>query len=95
MLKSEGGTMTTHYMLFNEGRNKITDTQWFVNHFVDSDFREEDLKWIAERQIEFEDDRSAGVYSEDGETFLFLSKNQQHIPDDWIEVSPNNIIGEL
>lgn len=95
MLKSEGGTMATYYMLFNEGRNKITDTQWFVNHYVDSGLREEDLKWIEQRYIEFEDDRSLGVFSEDGEPFTFISKHRKKIPNDWIEVRCDNILGEL
>ena len=95
MLKFEGGTMATYYMLFKGGRNNITDTQWFVNRFVDSLYREADLKWIAERWIEFEDDRSMGVHSEDGEPFSFISKHRQHIPDDWIEATPDNLLGEL
>lgn len=95
MLKSEGGTMATHYMLFKKDRNKVADTQWFVNNYVDRDFREEDLKWIEERYIEFEDDRSRGVYSEDGETFTFISIHRKEMPTDWIEVAPNKILGEI
>lgn len=89
--------MATHYMLFKEGRDKIADTRWFVNYYVDSDFRKEDLKWIEERYIEFEDDRSLGVFSEDGETFTFISihRKEKDIPDDWIEVAPNKILGEI
>lgn len=87
--------MTTYYMLFKEGRDDVADTRWFVNHYVDSSFREDDLKWIEQRYIEFEDDRSLGVFSEDGETFTFISEHRTSIPDDWIEVRPNNIIGEL
>lgn len=92
MLKSEGGTMTTTYMLFKKGRNIITDTQWFVNHHVNETFRESDLKWIAQSWAEFE---HVGVYTEDGEPFTFLSKNQKSIPDGWIEVRPDNVLGEL
>lgn len=88
--------MATHYMLFKEGRDDVADTQWFVNHFVDRVDREKDLKWIEQRRIEFQDDRSLGVFSEDGEPFYFISKQRKgDIPNDWIEVRPNNIIGEL
>lgn len=88
--------MTTHYMLFKEGRDDVADTQWFVNHFVDGASRESDLKWIAERLREFEDNRILGVFSEDGEPFYFISEQRRNdMPKDWIEVTPNNILGEL
>ena len=87
--------MTTYYMLFKGGRNNITDTQWFVNRFVDSDYRESDLKWIEQHRIDFEVDESLGVYSEDGEQFMFLSKHRQSFPDDWIEVRYDTKLGEI
>lgn len=95
MLKFEGGTMATYYMLFKEGRDNITDTQWFVNHFVDSVHRDADLKWIEERRIEFQDYRSLGVFSEDEEPFTFISKHRQSFPDNWIEVRRDTKLGEL
>ena len=87
--------MATYYMLFKGGKSNITDTKWFVNRFVDSVYRDADLKWIAERWIEFEDDRSAGVYTEDGNPFTFISKHRTSIPDDWIEVRYNTKLGEI
>lgn len=87
--------MATYYMLFKVGRNNITDTQWFVNCFVDSVYRDTDLKWISERWIEFEDDRSAGVYTENGEPFTFISKHRKNIPSDWIKVSRGTKLGEI
>lgn len=77
MLKYEGGTMPIHYMLFKKGRNTITDTQWFVNNHVNETYRESDLKWIAQSWAEFEEDRSFGVFSEDGEPFTFISKHRK------------------
>lgn len=96
MLKSEGGTMATYYMLFKVGRNNITDTQWFVNHFVDSVNREQDLKWIEQHPLDFED-ISLGVFSENEEPFTFISRHRKEkdIPSDWIKVTPNNILGEI
>ena len=87
--------MATYYILFKRGRSNITDTQWFVNHFVDSVDREKDLKWIGQRRIEFQDDRSLGVFSEDGTAFTFISKYRQHIPDDWLEVRRDTKLGEI
>lgn len=95
MLKSEGGAMATYYMRFKGGRSNITDTQWFVNRFVDSDGRESDLKWIKQHPIDFEDDRSVGIYSADEAPFTFISRHRQSIPDSWIEVRRNNLIGEI
>lgn len=87
--------MTTYYMLFKGGRNNIADTQWFVNRFVDSACRESDLKWIEQHLIDFEEDSSLGIYSEDGEQFMFLSNHRQSIPDGWIEVRYDTKLGEL
>lgn len=87
--------MTTYYMLFKGGRSNITDTQWFVNHFVDSACRESDLKWIEQHWIEFEDDRSLGIYSYDDDPFTFISKHRPSIPDGWIEVRRDTKLGEI
>ena len=95
MLKSEGGTMATYYMLFKGGSSNITDTQWFVNRFVDSGCRESDLKWIKQHPLDFEDDRSVGIYSYDDNPFTFISRHRQSIPDDWIEVRRNTDLGEI
>lgn len=88
--------MVTRYMLFKEGRDNITDTLWFVNHFVDSVYIKSELKWIAAHPLDFEDGGVIGVYSENGDAFTFISKYRcKDIPKDWIEVRPNNIIGEI
>lgn len=89
--------MATYYMLFKEGRNNITDTQWFVNHFVDSVNREQDLKWIAQHPLDFEDGGSLGVFSEDEEPFTFISRHRKEkdIPSDWIKVRRDTKLGEL
>ena len=87
--------MTSYYMRFKEGRNNITATQWFVNRFVNSDYRGCDLKWIEDHPIDFEDDRSLGVFSEDGEPFTFISKHRTSIPDDWIEARYDTKLGEI
>ena len=88
--------MTTYYMMFKKGRNNITDTQWFVNHFVDSVNREQDLKLIEQHPLDFED-MSLGVFSEDEEPFTFISRHRKEkdITSDWIKVTPNNILGEI
>lgn len=87
--------MTTHYMLFKVGRDNITDTQWFVNHFVDSVHRDADLKWIAAHPLDFKGDISLGVFSEDEEPFTFISKHRDFFPDDWIEVRRDTKLGEI